>query len=85
MIWPRKEAEYFSREVWTGQITLELFGKLIFRRNVKIVCKRANVRLNLYKLRLARGGSLKPVHLGISKECAVRGTSITRQMLCKDF
>ena len=32
MIWPRMEAEYFSREVWTGQITLEALGKLIFRR-----------------------------------------------------
>jgi hypothetical protein len=33
LICPTGEAEYFSRGVWTGQITLKEFGKLAFWRN----------------------------------------------------
>jgi hypothetical protein len=33
LICPTGEAEYFSRGVWTGQITLKGFGKLVFWRN----------------------------------------------------
>lgn len=42
MICAAKEAEYFCREEWTGQITLELFGKLGSVRIEKSARKRPN-------------------------------------------
>jgi hypothetical protein len=36
-----READYFLREEWTGQITLEALGKLVSGRIEEIVCKKA--------------------------------------------
>jgi hypothetical protein len=39
MICPTGIAEYFARDDWTGQITLESFGKLLSRRIEKSMGK----------------------------------------------
>jgi hypothetical protein len=45
LIWARGEADYFSGEDWTGQITLMAFRKLVFARRAfwtKILCGEAD-------------------------------------------
>jgi hypothetical protein len=36
VIWAEREAEYSFRQIWTGQITLIRFGKLVFARNGRL-------------------------------------------------
>jgi len=48
VICPTAKAEYFSSEDWTGQITLESFGKLLSRRIEKSTCKRPTRTIRFY-------------------------------------
>jgi hypothetical protein len=36
VIWAEREAEYSFRQIWTGQITLIWFRKLVFPRNGRV-------------------------------------------------
>jgi hypothetical protein len=48
VIWAEREAEYFCWVIWTGQITLIRFGKLVFARNGRV--RHANERIGISEI-----------------------------------